>query len=234
VSLQSGLNLLLRPLDLTWTIQDEVLLITTPEEAELALIVKVYDVHDLVRCRDKSGEEWADYDTLIEVIKTTVKPETWDDVGGAGSVAPAPFRGVEMLVISQIYEVHQKIERLLEQFRAIAEESGTGEIPVREKPKPRPKTMGFSEAAAPDAGGGGGWSEAAAPEESTPDARDEADSLEDAAPDAGGGADVPEESTPDAYERSPTPDAAGADQPADAAPSGGPSAVDATEFATPR
>ena len=48
VSLHSGLNLLLRPLDLTWAICDEVLLITTPEEAENMLIPLVYDVGDLV------------------------------------------------------------------------------------------------------------------------------------------------------------------------------------------
>ena len=51
ISLRSALNLLLRDLNLTWTIQNEVLLITTPEEAENQLITKVYDVSDLVVCR---------------------------------------------------------------------------------------------------------------------------------------------------------------------------------------
>ena len=35
---------MLRELKLTWTIENEVLLITTPEEAENRLIVKVLDV----------------------------------------------------------------------------------------------------------------------------------------------------------------------------------------------
>jgi tetratricopeptide (TPR) repeat protein len=48
ISLRSALKLLLRPLDLTYVIQDEVLMITTPEEAENRLSIKVYPVGDLV------------------------------------------------------------------------------------------------------------------------------------------------------------------------------------------
>jgi hypothetical protein len=49
VSLKSALNLMLRPLDLTYVYKDEVLLITTPEQVEQYLKVKVYDVRDLLR-----------------------------------------------------------------------------------------------------------------------------------------------------------------------------------------
>ena len=48
ISLRSALRLMLRDLDLTYVIRDEVLLITTPEEAESKLITKVYPVGDLV------------------------------------------------------------------------------------------------------------------------------------------------------------------------------------------
>ncbi|MCS7238877.1 MAG: VWA domain-containing protein [Thermoguttaceae bacterium] len=48
ISLRSALKLLLRPLDLSYVIQDEVLMITTPEEAEQRLSIKVYPVGDLV------------------------------------------------------------------------------------------------------------------------------------------------------------------------------------------
>ena len=48
ITLRSALRLLLRDLDLTYVIQDEVLLITTPEEAETRLSTKVYPVADLV------------------------------------------------------------------------------------------------------------------------------------------------------------------------------------------
>jgi tetratricopeptide (TPR) repeat protein len=48
VSLRSALRLMLKKLQLTYIIQDEVLMITTPEEAESQLVVKVYPVADLV------------------------------------------------------------------------------------------------------------------------------------------------------------------------------------------
>jgi tetratricopeptide (TPR) repeat protein len=48
ISLRSALRLVLRDLDLTYVIRDEVLMITTPEEAELELSTKVYPVADLV------------------------------------------------------------------------------------------------------------------------------------------------------------------------------------------
>ena len=65
--LRSALNLMLREHGLTWTIQDDVLLITTPEEADNCLSTKVYDVSDLVVCRGEHDELWDDYDTLIDV-----------------------------------------------------------------------------------------------------------------------------------------------------------------------
>ena len=48
ITLRSGLRLMLRELKLTYVIQDEVLLITTPETAEAHLTTKVYPVADLV------------------------------------------------------------------------------------------------------------------------------------------------------------------------------------------
>ena len=36
------------------------------------------------------GGAQADFDALIELITSTVKPTTWDTVGGPGSIAPFP------------------------------------------------------------------------------------------------------------------------------------------------
>ena len=47
ISLRSALKLILRDLGLTYLIEDEVLQITTPEEAETRLITVVYPVKDL-------------------------------------------------------------------------------------------------------------------------------------------------------------------------------------------
>ncbi|NQU24828.1 MAG: VWA domain-containing protein [Candidatus Nealsonbacteria bacterium] len=48
ISLRSALRLILRELDLTYTVRDEVLLITTPEEIEHLMTTKVYPVVELV------------------------------------------------------------------------------------------------------------------------------------------------------------------------------------------
>ncbi|MHC4401725.1 MAG: tetratricopeptide repeat protein, partial [Planctomycetota bacterium] len=139
VSLRSGLRLLLRPLDLTYAIQDEVLLITTPEEAEMQLKTVVYPVSDLVIAVDKSGERWADYDTLIETISSTVQPDTWDDVGGPGSIAPMQYGDTDVIVLSQTDEVHEEIAELLERLRGLAgTKKGDGKPPVRERPRMPP------------------------------------------------------------------------------------------------
>ncbi|PQO42136.1 hypothetical protein [Blastopirellula marina] len=48
ISLRSALRLMLKELDLTYIVANEVLMITTPTEAETELITKVYPVADLV------------------------------------------------------------------------------------------------------------------------------------------------------------------------------------------
>ncbi|HEV3138254.1 MAG TPA: hypothetical protein VGZ26_10125, partial [Pirellulales bacterium] len=61
------------------------------------------------------GGAQPDFDSLIELITTTVRPQTWDEVGGPGSIQE--FRNNLSLVISQTQEVHEEIVDLLEQLR---------------------------------------------------------------------------------------------------------------------
>ena len=119
VSLRSGLKLILRELDLTYAIRDEVLLITTPEEAESQLVTKAYPVGDLIRYRDEEGVEWADFDALIELITVTVAPTTWMDAGGAGSIEGASFNDSDLLIIAQTDDVHEEVAELLAMFRGL-------------------------------------------------------------------------------------------------------------------
>jgi hypothetical protein len=133
ISLRSALDLMLRELQLTWTIDDEVLLITTPEEAENRLTTKVLDVADLVVCRDSKGKLWDDYDLLIDLIKSTVLPTTWDDVGGPGAIAPANLGTAKALVVSQTYRAHHEIADTLAKLRAIAKKTPDAGPPVRDE-----------------------------------------------------------------------------------------------------
>ena len=138
ISLRAALNLLLRYHSLTSTIQDEVLLITTPEEAECRLKTKVLDVADLVVCQDHEGQLWDDYDTLIEMITRTVFPSSWDEVGGPASIAPANMGTAKAIVISQTDRAHDEIAEVLAKIRAIAAKTPDAGPPQRDRPPPPP------------------------------------------------------------------------------------------------
>ena len=68
----------------------------------------------------------ADFDSLIQLITATIQPETWEDVGGPGSVAP--FETNLSLVIRQTEEVHEEIVDLLEQLRRMQDLQVTIEV----------------------------------------------------------------------------------------------------------
>jgi general secretion pathway protein D len=63
------------------------------------------------------GGTGADFDSLIELIEQTIAPQTWDTVGGVGSVSG--FETNLSLVVSQTQEVHEQIADLLEQLRRL-------------------------------------------------------------------------------------------------------------------
>ncbi|MCG8587415.1 MAG: hypothetical protein MI757_22135 [Pirellulales bacterium] len=61
------------------------------------------------------GASQADFDSLIQLITSTVSPTTWDEVGGPGSIAP--FATNLSLVVNQTQEVHEQLVDLLKQLR---------------------------------------------------------------------------------------------------------------------
>ncbi|MFC1597846.1 hypothetical protein ACFL5Q_07955 [Planctomycetota bacterium] len=134
VPLRSGLELMLEPLGLTWTIRHGVLLVTTPEEAEDMAVTKVYDVADLVVFRDQNGEPWDDYDSLVETIATTIQPQAWDN-GNAGYIHGGTFSTAKVLIVSHTREVHHEINRLLEDLRKAARQGpDDAKPPLKERP----------------------------------------------------------------------------------------------------
>jgi len=72
------------------------------------------------------GAAMADFDSLIELLTSTIQPTTWDEVGGPGSIAP--FETNLSLVISQTQEVHEEIVDLLEQLRRLQDLQVTIEV----------------------------------------------------------------------------------------------------------
>jgi hypothetical protein len=98
---------------------------------ESALRKVAYDVADLVlpiprlylgvppsaETAPRQADNRADFDPLIDLIVTMVKPTTWDDVGGPGSIS---FSKADLrLVVKQTQEVHEEIASLLDQLRRL-------------------------------------------------------------------------------------------------------------------
>ncbi|MDP6447173.1 MAG: hypothetical protein QGG36_19540 [Pirellulaceae bacterium] len=114
LSLRAHLDLIARGNDLACVNRDGILRITTPEENDLKLATRLYDVSSIVSVERWRGETTIDYDTLIELLTTTVSPETWEYVGGAGAVEGYIGTGRPILVVSQTVDVHVHVLRLLE------------------------------------------------------------------------------------------------------------------------
>ncbi|MDH3719751.1 MAG: general secretion pathway protein GspD, partial [Planctomycetota bacterium] len=72
------------------------------------------------------GTSSADFDALIELITKTIEPDSWDEVGGQGTVAE--FETNLSLVISQTQEIHEKIADLLDQLRRLQDLQVTIEV----------------------------------------------------------------------------------------------------------
>jgi hypothetical protein len=109
VTLQDTLTMALKNIELTYTVTDDVLLVTTPEFAESDFTWAIYPLGDLVTA-GRSADE------LVTMLTTTVSPQSWEEVGGPGVVRG--LRGItQALVISQSCHVHRQIAALLAQLR---------------------------------------------------------------------------------------------------------------------
>jgi general secretion pathway protein D len=185
IRLSTGLELILSSVELTYTVRDDVIVITTPEDAESRLEIRVYDCRDLLampapvgadkllpyrRARVTGGmgggffavEDQppgagqsgrtagapsesglggagpggeADYDgprtehdlraeNLMSIVVTNIHPDTWDDVGGPGSVSE--YNG--LLVVTQTMQVHKEVEHVLDMLREAAGLQGPGKV----------------------------------------------------------------------------------------------------------
>jgi hypothetical protein len=151
VSLRSGLRLLVLQIDLAILVRDELLQITTKEVADAELVTRTYPVADLT-----PGDK---YDGLIETIMNTVARQTWDEVGGPGSLSPV--KASRSLVVSQTQEVQDKVLQLLRSLRAARKAGGVEWSAVVQDEttdvyKPIARRQGSSGARSGVVGGGAG------------------------------------------------------------------------------
>lgn len=120
ISLRSALNLMLRQPgleDLTYVVDEEVLLITTEEKANEKLVVQVYQVDDLIMglSQHPGANEKNPYSSLVQVIMSCVAYDTWMANGSGEGTVQLMQPG--MLVVTQTSVVHEKLAALLEKLR---------------------------------------------------------------------------------------------------------------------
>jgi len=110
ISLRSALRLMLKRSQLTSIIRDEVLLITTPDEAEKEMSTCVYNIRGFVE--DTSDRS---IDALIDTIVSCVNTESWAENGG-GEAEIRPLKP-GLIVVSQTQAVHEEVGDLLNAIR---------------------------------------------------------------------------------------------------------------------
>ena len=124
VSLRTILRELLASQRLTYLILDGWVVVMHDVEAESRFHHVFYDVHDLVTTSGGS-----DFDQLIDVLTTTVEPDSWDVVGGPGTISEV---GDRWLVVAQTEEIQLRIARTLSRIRAHLEPGvdPAGDLPL--------------------------------------------------------------------------------------------------------
>jgi hypothetical protein len=112
--------------------------ITSQEAEEYRLITRVYDVRNLVKLvpvpywgggfvdNQPTIVYQYDFNSLVNMIMSTLEPSSWDEVGGAGSVKPYYTRRMRVIVVSQTYSIHRKLQALLDD---LAEHGGATPLP---------------------------------------------------------------------------------------------------------
>ncbi len=104
VTLRTALQKVFRDLGLTYVIKDELIQVVTPAQASQITRTQVYYVGDLVSNAFQAA-------ALIELIQSTVAPQSWAVNGGTGTIAYDPVRGA--LIIKQTAEFHPVLSSVL-------------------------------------------------------------------------------------------------------------------------
>ena len=85
ISLRSAIEVFGSEYDLTYTVQGEVLLITTQDAAGSKLRSRIYWL-------EGTGVPRGQFDSITQSIQTTVAPDTWEALGGPSTMAPLSAR----------------------------------------------------------------------------------------------------------------------------------------------
>ena len=101
VSLHSFFRLMLRDLDLTYMVKDEVLQVTTLESAEQNLETRMYHFPELLAAKT---------DKVVAALQSAVEPDTWEALGGPSMISTIDH----VWIVSTRSDVHQDVEDFLD------------------------------------------------------------------------------------------------------------------------
>lgn len=125
VALRTGMELILKPIDLTYVIRDGMVVITSREAADQLLTTGQYAVRDLLHADYPSQS----MDDLIRVVMTSVAPDTWEDTGGPGTICA--YQGI--LIVRQTDHAHEEIVNLIRGLRTEVLAAGGPTLPLADR-----------------------------------------------------------------------------------------------------
>ncbi len=120
INMKNALNILLKPMRLTYIIEDDVLKITTEDRTISTPIRKIYKVADLVDpLPTVEGQQprTTVEGELKELILNTIAKNSWEDMGGTGTIQYFPIE--KALVVTHSQEIHEEIQLLLATLRKL-------------------------------------------------------------------------------------------------------------------
>ena len=110
---QSALTLVLEPLKLAYVLEDGKVLRVSSQSRLRAPIVQVYQVEKVI-----ADPEVLDLNALSTLVQDTIQPDSWQQVGGQGTIATN--EKTKSLVIRQSKEAHDQISNLLRDLSDLA------------------------------------------------------------------------------------------------------------------
>lgn len=134
---ETALRHILHPLGLSYSLQGEVVRITSRRRSDGDPVAIVYPVGDLIGDSDgpkssKPGDhvrnDFGQMRELSERIQSCVWPESWEDRSRWGSISLHPTTG--SLVVRQVPPVHEEVVRLLASLREQEEVGLVKKVPA--------------------------------------------------------------------------------------------------------
>lgn len=98
-----ALDVVLREAGLTWIVRDDLLEVTTPQQARERLFVHIHDVSNLAETTDG-------IQLLVSLVRDAAAPHTWDTTGGLGSISPTG----SAIAVSQSWRVQRQVAGFLD------------------------------------------------------------------------------------------------------------------------